>query len=100
MCCSTGICGTDVDPDLINFAGMLSQLGSHGIKIERYNLAQQPMTFVQNAAVKAILDMEGATALPLIYFDGEVHLKGRYPTREERPAFIVAALKKTEEVAS
>jgi hypothetical protein len=30
MCCSTGICGTDIDPDLVNFAAMLSQLANHG----------------------------------------------------------------------
>lgn len=100
MCCSTGICGTDIDPDLVNFASMLSQLGSRGIKIERYNLAQQPMAFVQNPAVKALLDKEGAAALPLIFWDGEVHLKGRYPTQDERPAFFVAAIEKSEEAAS
>jgi hypothetical protein len=27
MCCSTGICGPNIDPDLVNFAAMLSQLG-------------------------------------------------------------------------
>ena len=95
-----GICGTDIDPDLVNFAAMLSQLGTHGIKIERYNLGQQPMAFVQNPAVKALLDKEGAEALPLIFWDGEVHLKGRYPTNDERPAFFRAALGKEEEVAS
>ena len=99
MCCSTGICGTDIDPDLVNFAAMLSQLGTHGIKIERYNLGQQPMAFVQNSAVKAFLDKEGAEALPLIFWDGEVHLKGRYPTKEERPGWFRTALGK-EEVAS
>lgn len=99
MCCSTGICGTDIDPDLVNFAAMLAQLGTQGIKIERFNLGQQPMAFVQNAAVKALLDKEGAEALPLIFLDGEVHLKGRYPTREERSAFFRAALGKDEEVA-
>ena len=92
MCCSTGICGTDIDPDLVNFAAMLSQLGTHGIKIERYNLGQQPMAFVQNAAVKALLDKEGAETLPLIFWDGEVHLKGRYPTKDERPGWFQAAL--------
>ena len=54
MCCSTGICGPDIDPDLVNFAAMLSQLAA-GIKVERYNLGQQPMAFVQNPAVKALL---------------------------------------------
>jgi hypothetical protein len=31
---------------------MLSQLANAGVKIERYNLGQQPMAFAQNAAVK------------------------------------------------
>jgi hypothetical protein len=50
LCCSTGICGTDIDPDLVNFAAVFSQLGTHSIKVERYNLGQQPMVFVQNPA--------------------------------------------------
>lgn len=100
MCCSTGICGTDIDPDLVNFAAMLSQLGPHGVKIERYNLAQQPMAFVENLAVKALLDKEGTAALPLIFWDGEVRFKGRYPTKDERPAFFAEALGKPREESS
>jgi hypothetical protein len=100
MCCSTGICGTDIDPDLVNFAAILSQLGTHGVKLERYNLGQQPMAFVQNPAVKALLDKEGAEVLPLIFLDGEVYMKGRYPTREERPAFYRAAMGIEEEATS
>lgn len=99
MCCSTGICGTDIDPDLVNFAGMLSQLGTHGIKIERYNLGQQPMAFAQNPAVKALIDKEGVEVLPIIFWDGEVQLKGRYPSKDERPHWFRVALGK-EEVAS
>lgn len=100
MCCSTGICGPDIDPDLVNFAGILSQLGSRGVKVERYNLGQQPVAFVQNPAVKALLDKEGTEVLPLIFLDGEVHMKGHYPTREERPAFFRAALGIEEEATS
>tara|TARA_R110002049_G_scaffold176392_2_gene343599 strand:- start:250 stop:579 length:330 start_codon:yes stop_codon:yes gene_type:complete len=96
MCCSTGICGTDIDPDLVNFAAMLSQLGTRGIKVERFNLGQQPMAFVENPVVKALLDKEGTEALPLIFWDGEVHLKGRYPTKDERPAWFRVALGKEE----
>jgi hypothetical protein len=96
MCCSTGICGPDIDPDLVNFAAMLSQLGTHDVKVERYNLGQQPMAFVQNAAVKALLDREGVEVLPVIFWDGEVRMKGRYPTQDERPAWFRAALEKAE----
>ncbi len=91
MCCSTGICGTGVDPDLVSFGAMLAQLGQHGIHIERYNLAQTPIAFANNPMVKSLLETAGTDALPLIFWDGEVKLKGRYPTRIERPDWIRAA---------
>jgi hypothetical protein len=99
MCCSTGICGPNIDPDLVNFAAMLSQLGSHGVKIERYNLGQQPMAFVLNSAVNALLEKEGTEVLPIIFLDGEIYIKGRYLNHDERPAFFRAALGKAEEAA-
>ncbi len=100
MCCSTGICGTSIDPDLANFAGMLNLLRAEGVKVERYNLGQQAMAFAQNPAVKQLLEKEGTEALPVVFLDGEVHFKGRYPSKEERPGFVRAALGKDEEVAS
>jgi hypothetical protein len=92
MCCSTGLCGNDIDPALVNFAALLTQLSQKGVKVERYNLGQQPMAFVQNPVVKALLDKESVAALPLILLDGELHLKGRYLTDEERVTFSRAAL--------
>ncbi len=86
MCCSTGLCGTEIDPALVSFAALLTQLAQRGVKVERYNLGQQPIAFVQNAAVKALLDKDGVAALPIIFVDGEVHLKGRYLTDTERAA--------------
>lgn len=100
MCCSTGICGPSIDPDLVNFAALLSQLANMGVKIERQNLGQQPMAFAKNAAVKALLEKEGTTALPVIFIDGEVYLKGRYPNHDERPVFFRAALGIQEEAKS
>jgi hypothetical protein len=84
MCCSTGLCGTEIDPVLVSFAALLTQLSQKGVKVERYNLGQQPMAFVQNPAVKSLLDKEGLAVLPLIFVDGEVYLKGRYLTETER----------------
>ena len=43
MCCSTGLCGTEIDPALVRFAALLTQLSQKGIQVERYNLSQQPM---------------------------------------------------------
>lgn len=41
MCCSTGICGPEVDQALVRFASDLDWLHRQGVQIERYNLSQQ-----------------------------------------------------------
>lgn len=99
MCCSTGICGTDINPNLISFAALLTQIVTHGVQVERFNLSQQPMAFAQNPAVKAILDKEGPDSLPLIFLNGGLYLQGRYPTAAERPVLFAAALQQTGQVA-
>lgn len=88
MCCSTGVCGPEVDPILPRFAAFLHHLKGRGVVVERYNLAQQPMAFVQNPKVKAILEKDGVEALPLIFIDGELALKGEYPDEPKRTAWI------------
>ena len=100
MCCPTGLCGTEIDPALVNFAALLTQLGQKGVKVERYNLGQQPMAFVQNAEVKALLDKEGVEVLPLIFVDGQVRVKGRYLTDTERETLSSATLGESAEVSS
>jgi hypothetical protein len=68
---------------LVSLAADLDWAKQQGVVIERFNLAQQPMDFVQNATVKAFLERSGAEALPLVLVDGEVALAGRYPNRAE-----------------
>lgn len=91
MCSASGVCGTQMDPDVTNFSAMLAQFHMCGIKIERYNLALQPLAFAENAAVKALMIAEGTEVLPVIFWDGELHLKGRYPTKADLPAWFRAA---------
>jgi len=83
LCCSTGVCGVDVDQSLVSFSADVDWATQKGAKIERFNLAQQPMAFAENAAVKAFLVRSGQEALPLTLVDGEVALAGRYPQRNE-----------------
>jgi hypothetical protein len=59
MCCSTGICGPSVDPQLARFAADLDWLKSQGVTVERFNLSQQPAAFAEDAAVKAALETKG-----------------------------------------
>ena len=83
LCCSSGVCGQDVDQALVSLAADLDWAKQQGVVVERFNLAQQPMAFVQNGTVKAFLERSGAEALPLVLVDGEVALAGRYPNRAE-----------------
>lgn len=83
MCCSTGICGPAVEPELVRFAADLAWLAGQGVQVERFNLAQQPAAFVANAAVKAGLEARGEASLPLIEINGEVRSSGTYPSRDE-----------------
>jgi hypothetical protein len=83
LCCSTGVCGTEVDQALVNFSADVDWLKHAGGQIERFNLAQQPLAFAGNAVVKAFLERAGAEGLPLILLDGEIAMAGRYPTRKE-----------------
>ena len=81
MCCSTGVCGTDIDPVLPRFAADLEWLKTQGVNVERYNLAQQPGVFVANESVKASLHEEANGCLPLILLDGQIISRAAYPDR-------------------
>ncbi|HEX4943598.1 MAG TPA: arsenite efflux transporter metallochaperone ArsD [Usitatibacteraceae bacterium] len=83
LCCSSGVCGADVDPQLVAFSADADWLAKQGGRIERLNLAQQPLAFAQNAVVKEFLERSGQEALPLVLVDAKVALAGRYPRRAE-----------------
>lgn len=83
MCCSTGVCGVDVDQQLVTFAADVDWAKQQGAEIQRFNLAQQPMEFANNQMVRGFLERSGKDSLPLILVGGEVALAGRYPNRAE-----------------
>jgi hypothetical protein len=83
LCCSTGVCGVEVDQALVGFAADVGWAKQNGAQVERFNLAQQPLAFAENPTVKAFLERSGQEALPLILVDGEMALAGRYPNRTE-----------------
>jgi AhpD family alkylhydroperoxidase len=87
MCCSTGVCGPSVDPQLVRFAADLDWLYSQGITVERFNLSQQPGAFAEDAAVRTALETKGEAALPLVKVDGEVKSSGAYPSRDDLAAW-------------
>jgi hypothetical protein len=83
MCCSSGVCGPNVDPLLSAFAADVDWLVSQGVSVSRYNLAQDPQAFVVHPIVRDLLQREGDGCLPLVLADGEVIGHGAYPRRDE-----------------
>ncbi len=88
MCCSTGVCGPEVDPALVRFAADLKWLESKGVAVKRFNLAQSPMAFAEDDLVRALLTDKGEEALPLIVVEGKVLASGTYPARDELANFL------------
>jgi hypothetical protein len=87
MCCSTGICGPQVDDTLVRFAADLDWLSRHGVPVERYSLSQQPQQFATQDDVRAILQDKGTDALPIIRVDGHIVSQGIYPARDSLAAW-------------
>lgn len=88
MCCSTGICGPDVDPVLPRFAADLDWLKSQGHDVERFNLAQQPQAFIDNKTMNDLLSTAGVNCLPVVMIDGKVVSQATYPTRDELSTWL------------
>jgi hypothetical protein len=83
MCCSTGVCGPSVDPELLRVAAIISNLQKKGIGIERYNLSGNPEAFVSDAAISELLRQHGPKILPAVVVDGKIVKTKAYPTNEE-----------------
>lgn len=82
MCCSSGLCGPDVDPTLVRFSDALFWLARHGVRVTRHNLAQEPGAFVAHEAVIAALRQRGEACLPIVIANGEIVSSGAYPERD------------------
>ncbi|MDF2540945.1 MAG: arsD [Herbinix sp.] len=84
MCCSTGICGVSVDPELLRIATAVNTLQEHGIEVERFNLTSAPMEFINNKEINELINSEnGVEKLPATVVDDKIVFTGRYPTNDE-----------------
>lgn len=95
LCCSTGVCGVEVDPVLAQFAGDLKWVAEQGVSVARYNLGQEPQAFAANPAV--IKEMEtGMERLPILVVDGQIIVTGMYPSRAQLAQKLGVALSNEE----
>ena len=81
MCCSTGICGAEIDQKLVDFAADIDWLQSLGVEVKRINLSQEPALFVENELVKSVLEKSGVEGLPVIIAGEALLSSGQYPPR-------------------
>lgn len=82
MCCSTGVCGPEVDPALVRFAADLDWLQRQGLTVQRFNPSQEPRAFASHAAVRRALAERGNASLPLVLWGEETVASGTYPDRD------------------
>ena len=73
MCCPTGLCGTNINPELMRIA----------VIVTRHNLRDEPQVYVSNKIVNEYLQKNGAEALPITLVDGEIAVSKTYPTTKQ-----------------
>ena len=83
MCCPTGLCGTNIDPNLMRIAVIVDTLKKNGVNITRHNLKDEPMIYVTNTKINDLLQSKGVDALPITLVDGEVAVTGEYPSTRQ-----------------
>ena len=87
LCCNTGVCGPDLDQNLVDFTADLNHLAERGADIARHNLANDAGAFVAEESVRTFLRVAGSEGLPLTTVDGVTVMTGTYPTREQLVRF-------------
>ncbi|WP_440108626.1 arsenite efflux transporter metallochaperone ArsD [Paenibacillus sp. QZ-Y1] len=83
MCCSSGVCGPGVDPELIRVSAVVHNLQKKQFQVSRYNLTSEPDAFVASPLVGQLLAEKGPQVLPIIIVDGQVVKENGYPSNEE-----------------
>ena len=85
MCCSTGVCGPSVDPELVRIQETLRQIQKQAptVEVERFSLSNDPKEFVANTVVAELLRTEGPQSLPVVLVDGQCLSTGSYPQNNQ-----------------
>ena len=83
LCCETGVCGVNVDPELLRISTVANNLTKNGVALQRYNLNNSPQAFIDNAEINRLINSEGVDALPATVVDGKIVKTKAYPTNGE-----------------
>lgn len=88
MCCSTGICGAEVDQRLVDLAADLDWLKAQGVRVQRFGFSREPAEFAANDTIRQIMQASEGDDLPVFLVDGSFKAKARYPARAELAEWV------------
>src|SRR5688572_28908647 len=83
LCCSSGVCGPDVDPALVAFSADLQWLERQGVEVQRINPAHQSALFASSELVREELKQHGNNCLPVVVVNNAVVSRGVFPSRSQ-----------------
>lgn len=83
LCCETGVCGVNVDSELLRISTVFNNLQKNGIAAVRFNLNSAPNAFIENSEINQLVNGEGVDALPATVVDGKIVKTKAYPSNEE-----------------
>jgi len=83
LCCETGVCGANVDTELLRITSIVTELKKKGVNIERYNLSSRPEQFIKNTLVSDYIRNKGVEILPLTLVDGKIVKEKQYLSNAE-----------------
>ena len=87
LCCSSGVCGPNVDPALAAFADDLRWLAAQGVEVVRHNPAQNAHAFITDPLIREAMKGGGEAVLPVVAVDGVEKSRKTYPSRAELAAW-------------
>ena len=73
--------------------GLVAEIGTsalkkNGVAVDRFNLNNAPMAFVNNKVINSFINEKGVDELPVVMLDEEIIITGRYPSNEEIISFL------------
>jgi len=92
MCCSTGVCGVDLDTRLTQLVADLNFLKEQGVTVQRFNLRDDVKTFSEHPEVISEMGAENEF-LPIFMVDGKIVSKEVYPSRDQLTKWVGVAFK-------
>ncbi|EPH11268.1 arsenite efflux transporter metallochaperone ArsD [Myroides odoratimimus] len=83
LCCPTGLCGVNIDPELMRIAVVIENLKKKGILIERFNLRDNPQVYVDTKVVNDFIQKESIDNFPITTLNGVIVLTKSYPSNKQ-----------------